>query len=164
MTTAHTDFAANLDAATTQNEAYGALYQLSTALVPVRLWTVMSVDHQAGLARRAYTNMPEAYPASGTKPMVHNAWSALVRDQHKCFIANTLSEIAEVFPDHEMIGSLGCGSVLNLPIVDAGQLIGTVNLLDVEGHFTAARVAECQDVLTAPAREAMMRARTLPDA
>lgn len=164
MTNAHSDFAANLAAATTQNGAYDALYHLSDALVPVRLWTVMSVDHEAGLARRAYTNMPEAYPASGTKPMVHNAWSAIVRDQHKCFVANTLAEISDVFPDHELIGSLGCGSVLNLPIVEEGQLIGTVNLLDLEDHFTAARVAQCQDVLTAPARAAMLRARTLPDA
>lgn len=164
MTTTHSEFNANLAAATTQHAAFDALYQLSTALVPVRLWTVMSVDHEAGLARRAYTNMPDAYPASGTKPMVQNAWSDIVRGQHKCFVANTLADIAEVFPDYELIGSLGCGSVLNLPIVDQGQLIGTVNLLDAEHHFTPQRMDACQDALTGPARDAMVRAFGLPDA
>jgi GAF domain-containing protein len=164
MTTAQTKFTANLVAATTQHAAYDALYQLSNALVPVRLWTVMSVDHDADLARRAFSNMSEAYPASGTKPMVHNAWSDIVRGQHKCFVANTLAEIADVFPDHPLIGSLGCGSVLNLPIVHGGQLIGTVNLLDAEHHFTPERVQTCENVLTDPAREAMLRALGLPDA
>lgn len=157
-------FRADLDAAATQHAVFDALYQLSNALVPVRLWTVMSLDPEAGLARRAYSNMPDAYPASGTKPMVDNAWSAIVRGQHKCFVANTLTDIAGVFPDHELIGSLGCGSVLNLPIVHDDQLIGTVNLLDAEHHFTPERLQMCQDVLTDPARAAMLRASALPDA
>ena len=163
MTNPLTEFGAALAGATTQHAAYDALYQLSNALVPVRLWTVMSVDHEASLARRAYTNMPMAYPASGTKPMVENAWSKIVRERHECFVANTLDEIAQVFPDYELIGSLGCGSVLNLPIVDQGQLIGTVNLLDAEQFFTVDRVAACQSSLTVPAREAMLKARELPD-
>lgn len=161
---AHSRFRADLAAATTQHAAYDALYRLSDALIPVRLWTVMSVDHDAGLARRAYTNMPEAYPASGTKPMVQNTWSDIVRGQHKCFVANTLAEIAEVFPDHALIGSLGCGSVLNLPIIHDGQLIGTVNLLDAEHHFVPERVQTCQAVLTEPARAAMLKAQGHPDA
>lgn len=163
MTPEHSDFAANLAAAATQAAAYEALYILSNDLFPVRLWTVMSLDPEAGLARRAYTNMPEAYPASGTKPMVQNAWSKIVQGQQKCFVANTLDDIAKVFPDHDLIGSLGCGSVLNLPVVDQGELIGTVNLLDAEHHFTPERVTTCQNLLTAPARETMLRARRLPN-
>lgn len=161
---AHARFATDLAAATTPHAAFDALYNFSDALVPVRLWTVMSLDPEAGLARRAYSNMPDAYPTSGTKPMVENAWSKIVRGQHKCFVANTLAEIAKVFPDHELIGSLGCGSVLNLPIVHDGVLIGTVNLLDAEHHFTPERVQTCQLGLTKPARDAMLRAIDLRDA
>lgn len=161
MTPAHTKFTTDLAAAPTQHSAHDALYRLSDGLVPVRLWTVMSLDPEAGLASRAYSNMPEAYPASGTKPMPENAWSDIVRGQHKCFIANTLAEISVVFPDHALIGSLECGSVLNIPIVHKGQLIGTVNLLDAEHHFTPERVQTCQDLLTEPARKAMLRAREL---
>ena len=160
---AHSRFTTDLAAATSQQAAYDALFQLSDALVPVRLWTVMSVDYEAGLARRAYTNMPEAYPASGTKPMVENSWSKIVQYQQKYFVANTLAEIAKVFPDHAQIGALGCGSVLNLPIVHNGQVVGTVNLLDAEQHFTPERVQACQAALTEPAREAMLKAHDLPE-
>jgi hypothetical protein len=160
---AHTRFTTDLSDAKTQHAAYEALFQLSDAIVPVRLWTVMSLDPKSNLARRVYTNMPEAYPASGTKPMTENAWSEIVRNQHKCFTANTLAEIAEVFPDHALIGSLGCGSVLNLPITHDRQLVGTVNLLDVEHHFTPERIQICQTELAEPARTTMLKARDLPE-
>lgn len=161
---AHARFATGLAAAATPHAAFDALYHFSDALVPVRLWTVMSLDAEAGLARRAYSNMPDVYPTSGTKPMVENAWSKIVQGQHTCFVANTLAEIADVFPDSELIGSLGCGSVMNLPIVYDGVLIGTVNLLDAEHQFTPERVEACQVGLTNPARDAMLRAIDLQDA
>ncbi|MBL4627490.1 MAG: GAF domain-containing protein [Roseicyclus sp.] len=154
-------FKAELAAATSEEAAYAALFRLSDHLVPVRLWTVMSVDMNAGLARRAFSNMPEAYPTSGTKPVVHNDWFEVVQVQRRSFVANTLAEIAAVFPDHQLIAELGCGSVLNLPVIHAGALVATVNMLDVEGHFTPARVRECHDVLKAPAMRAMLTAQEL---
>ncbi len=154
-------FAADLASARTQEAAFTALYRLSDALVPVRLWTVMTVDLQAGLARRAFSNRPDAYPASGTKPIIPNAWFEIVHGQHRCFVANTLADIAEVFPDHELIGALGCASVMNLPVILGGELLATVNLLDGEGHFTPARVQAVTDALAEPALAAMLAARAL---
>ncbi|WP_338014540.1 GAF domain-containing protein [Rhodophyticola sp. CCM32] len=117
---AQRNFVADLAQARSEDAIFGALYRLSTALVPVRLWTVMTVDMEAGLARRAYSNMPEAYPTSGTKPVMQNDWFQIVHDRHEVFVANTLDEIADVFPDFELIGSLGCASVVNLPVVSGG--------------------------------------------
>jgi hypothetical protein len=159
--TAQATFDTELAAATTEAQVFDALYTLSNTLIPVRLWTVMTVDMEAGVARRAYTNMPEAYPASGTKPITRNAWFDVVHGRHECFVANTLDDIAKVFPDYELIGSLGCGSVLNLPVVDDGTLLATVNLLDAEEHFTDARLAEYRAVLAEPALRAVRKARAL---
>lgn len=160
-TAAQARFTDDLAHARTQEAIFDALFRLSDALVPVRLWTVMTVDLDAGLARRAYSNMPDAYPASGTKPIVHNAWFDIVHGQHRYFVVNTLAEIAEVFPDFELIGTLGCGSVLNLPVIHDGDLLATVNLLDAEGHFTPARVGRCREVLAGPAVAAMLAVRGL---
>ncbi|WP_171557199.1 MULTISPECIES: GAF domain-containing protein [unclassified Roseobacter] len=154
-------FVADMAAARTEDQVFEALYRLSTARVPVRLWTVMTVDMEAGLARRAYSNMPEAYPTSGTKPIERNDWFEIVHDRHESFIANTLDDIAKVFPDYELIGALGCASVLNLPVVSGGELRATVNLLDDEGYFTPERVGEITDALTLPAFAAVLAARAL---
>ena len=56
-----------------------------------------------------------------------------------------------MFPDADTIAALGCGSVLNLPVMQAGQVIGTLNLLEAPGHFTPPVVARAQGLLTLPA-------------
>ncbi|MBY4893616.1 GAF domain-containing protein [Rhodobacteraceae bacterium N5(2021)] len=157
----HKQFADILAAATTEAEVFNALHRLSDTLMPVRLWTVMTVDLDAGIARRAYSNMPKAYPPSGTKPITPNAWFDIIHGRRETFVANTLAEIAEVFPDYELIGSLGCGSVMNLPVFDGDSLLGTVNLLDAKGHFTAERVRAVQTTLADPSLAAMRAARAL---
>lgn len=158
---AHARFTVDLAKAETVEAVFAALYRLSDALVPVLLWTVMTLDLKAGLARRAYSNQPEAYPTSGTKPIIENNWFKVVHGERTIFVANTLAEIAKVFPDHECIGQLGCASVMNLPVFQDGELLATVNLLDVGGYFTPQRVEAITDVLAEPALAAMQAARAL---
>lgn len=50
----------------------------------------------------------------------------------------TRARTAYVFPDHEKIGSLGLGSVINLPVFVSDRLLGTVNLLHEGGHCQTA--------------------------
>ncbi|EYD76013.1 hypothetical protein Rumeso_02442 [Rubellimicrobium mesophilum DSM 19309] len=154
-------FDAELAAAATPQETYAALHRLADALVGAKLFTVMTVDMAAGLARRAYTSDPESYPATGTKPIEMNAWFEVVHGRHEMFVANTLADIAKVFGDHELIGSLGCGSVVNLPVLRAGQLVATVNLLDAEQHYTPERVERVASELTLPAMATLLTADRL---
>ena len=109
-------------------------------------------------AGTAYTSDPRNYPATGTKPIEMNSWFEVVHGRHEVFVANTLADIGKVFGDHELIGSLGCGSVVNLPVLRAGTLVATVNLLDAEGHYTPERVERVIADLTLPAMAAVMTA------
>jgi hypothetical protein len=154
-------FEAALARAETPDAAYAALEQLARDTVGVRLFTVMTLDMEAMLARRAYTSHPAEYPTSGTKPIERNPWFAQVADKREPFVANTLADIAQVFPDHALIGSLGCGAVINLPVVEKGRVAGTVNLLDAEGRYTADVAARAGATLSGPAVAAVARAREL---
>ena len=87
-------------------------------------------------------------------------WFDIVHGERRPFVANTIEEIAEVFPDHETIRSLGCGSVINLPVVIADQLAGTLNLLDEEHYYTAER-DEAAKALSLPAKAAFLAALRL---
>jgi hypothetical protein len=136
--------------------AFDALHALTRATVDVRLFTIMTVDVDRMLARRAYTSDPANYPCSGTKPVQMNGWFDVVHTRREMFVANTLAEIAQVFPDHELIGSLGCGSVVNLPIVLGGQLAATMNILHREHHYTPARTALIAANLSLPAKAALL--------
>lgn len=126
--------------------------KLSASVAGHRLFTVMTVDMGAGLAQRAYTSHPREYPVSGTKPIQRNPWFDTVHGERRSFVANTIDDIAKVFPDHALIASLGCGSVLNLPVVLKGELAGTVNLLHQPNWYTPERVARAESELAIPAR------------
>ena len=56
-------------------------------------------------------------------------------------VANDIAGIAAVFPDHALIKSLGCESVINVPIVIGGEVLGTINCLHVAGFYTEEKVA-----------------------
>lgn len=158
---AQASFHSALSRAATQDEAYGALHRLAEASVGVKLFTVMTLDMQAGLARRAYSSDPKHYAATGTKPIERNAWLDIVHGQQRCFVANTIEAIAEVFPDHRVIASLGCASVVNLPVAMAGEVVATVNLLHEAGYYTETRVATATAVLGLPSLAALAVCRSL---
>ena len=152
MSSSETKFVDAVSQARESGSSWRALEDLARAAVGHRLFTVMSVDMTAGLARRTYSNHPAEYPVSGTKPIHRDAWFDIVHGQRRSFVANTIEDIAEVFPDHALIASLGCGSVLNLPVVLEGDLVATLNLLDIAGHYTPERVASAEAELAIPAR------------
>ncbi len=111
------------------------------AALGTRLFTVTVQDEAAGLARRSYTSHPVEYPVSGTKPLTKDGWYDFCIGGRQTFVANTVPEFAKYFFDHALITSLGLGSCINVPIFADGPVLGTVNLLAEEGHFTPERLA-----------------------
>lgn len=127
---------------------YRALESIVDRTVGVMLFTMMEIDHHRGVAWRNYSNMPDAYPVSGEKPLQQNEWSNIVEAQQQTFVANTIEEIAAVFPDYELIQQLGCESCINVPIAIGGKVIGTLNCLNVAGHYTPERVEAAESLKT----------------
>ncbi|MEX2365996.1 MAG: GAF domain-containing protein [Pseudohongiellaceae bacterium] len=128
---------------------YEALHKKAEQAAGAKLFTIMVLDNEAGLARRAYTSHPTDYPATGSKPMRQDRWSEQVIDNQKPFIANSTEGFSDVFSDHPLINALGCESVLNVPVIDRNKVVGTVNFLDAKDHFTADRVAALQNLVAA---------------
>ncbi|MDN2565415.1 GAF domain-containing protein [Aquibium sp. A9E412] len=120
--------------------ACDALCRLTEATLGVKLFTLMSFDFASGVAERFYSNMPDAYPVSGTKPVNTTDWARQVLEEKRCFVANDIDGIAAVFDDHPLIRSLGCEAVVNIPIVLDGHVAGTVNCLHEAGFYTDDRL------------------------
>jgi hypothetical protein len=133
-------FLAALAASGQPEPVFLALQTMIRDEVGARLFTLMTFDARTGLSRRVHSSHPREYPVAGSKPLSVGLWSRTVIDERRTFVANTIEAIAEVFPDYELIRSLGCGSVVNLPAVFSAGVIGTANLLDARGHYTPDRV------------------------
>jgi hypothetical protein len=134
-----------------------ALQTLAQRIVGARLFTVMAIDLDANVASRLYTNMPDVYPVSGTKPISVTPWFEQVVLDKKMFVMNTIAEISQHFFDHELIASLGCGSCVNLPVIVKGRALGTMNMLNSEGYFTPEKL-ELVEHLQVPAIAAFLAA------
>lgn len=111
------------------------------------LFTVTAHDFDSMLFRRLYSSHPAEYPATGTKPMARDAWFDLCITRGETFVANTPDAFAALFFDHALITSMGLGSAVNIPVTEACVVVGTVNLLAEQGHFTADRLARYQDAV-----------------
>ncbi len=111
--------------------------------------TCTTFDMASALAWRVFTNQPESYPLTEPKQITPNSWTRRVLEERRTFVANSLNEIRTVFPDHEVIRSLGCGSVVNIPVSLCGAFLGTVNLLHEPGYFTAERLKRAAGLLPA---------------
>ena len=132
---------------------FAALDRLCRDVIGHRLFSCSRFDIDAsgrGCAARIYTSDAGNYPVSGVKEIVPNRWTGIVIDRHETFVANAPEGFADVFPDHAFIVSLGLGSVVNLPVVLRGELLGTVNLLHEAGYYTSDRLTRLAQI-TPPA-------------
>ncbi len=129
---------------------FPALEELCRASIGHKLFScsIFRMDRaESGVAARIYTNDPKNYPLSGLKEIIPNRWTDRVISQRKIFVANSVDGFSDVFPDHDLIASLGLGSVVNLPLFLRGSFIGTVNMLDSAGYYSAARLAHIDRLL-----------------
>lgn len=145
-----------LSAATQPQHGFVALAALIAATVGSKLTTVTMVDMPAMLVHRAFTTDEAAYPVSGTKPIVKDAYYDQVHIRHGLFVVHTMAEMMPLFPDHAQIKALGCESAVNLPVCLENTLVATVNILHEENHYTPERIALIEVEISIAAKAALL--------
>lgn len=123
---------------------FAALDRALHAAIGHRLFTILAYDGATGEAARLYSNLPDSYPAGGRKRLPAGPWTEAVLDRGEAYIGRTLDDLRTVFPDHALIASLGCASVLNMPIRWRGCTLGSLNLLHEAGWYDDDDVATCR--------------------
>jgi transcriptional regulator with GAF, ATPase, and Fis domain len=108
---------------------YAALDTALHAVLGHKLFTILRYHADTGESERVWTNRPAAYPVAGRKALNATFWSRQVLEERRPYLGRTAADIRSVFFDHELIASLGCASVLNLPVVWNDRVLGTINLL-----------------------------------
>ncbi|NKB57908.1 MAG: GAF domain-containing protein [Alphaproteobacteria bacterium] len=120
------------------SSADGFLAALDPALDAVfghTLFTALLYDAESGYTERYYTSNPDAYPVGGRKPPNLTAWTQNLLVERRPYIGRNADDIREIFFDHELILSLGCESILNIPVVHKGETLGTLNILNEAGWY-----------------------------
>jgi GAF domain-containing protein len=108
----------------------------------VILFTALQWIPETCSLKRVFTSHPESYPLGAEKTVEISAgWLNAVITQKEPFLAADLSSLKEVFTDSYLIQSLGCGAVINIPVLDREEIVGVLALLDAEGQYTPPSVA-----------------------
>lgn len=103
--------------------------RLGRSLVGHGLLTAMVFDRDAMTVERVFSSRPAEYPVGGRKPKRDTAWGRQVLLEGRRFEGEGESAIREHFADHEVILGLGLRSIVNLPILQGGRCLGTLNIL-----------------------------------
>jgi hypothetical protein len=122
--------AAHRDAAQPR-ATFQAVDEALAACIGHRLFTILINHPSLREAERYYSNMPDAYPVGGRKPMVETPLLRQLMVDGVPYIGHSRDDIARNFPDHE----LGCESVLNVPVFWNGQAVASMNLLHESGWY-----------------------------
>lgn len=88
-----------------------------------------------GLGERLYSNQPEAYPMPYVKGFPGNGWVEQVLQRAQPLLVRNMDEFMKVFVGRDVMESLGCGCLLNMPVIWDGKVRGTVNIGDREGRY-----------------------------
>ena len=100
-----------------------------------KLLTMMRHVAATAEVERIYSSNPRAYPVGGRKQKQGTPWGEKVLDRGEVFIAKDREDLRAAFADHELILSLGIGSIMNVPVMLHGRCRGIVNLSHDAGHY-----------------------------
>ena len=135
--------AAAHDRADQPGALFAVLDQALGSAIGHKLFTILTYDGATFEAARVYSNLPGPYPTGGRKRLARGPWTEAVLDAGQAYIGRTQDDLRTVFPDHELIASLGCASVLNMPVRWRGRTLGSLNLLHEAGWYDEADAAAC---------------------
>lgn len=116
-------------------ETHGAVQAETGA----RLFTVLAFTEGGRTMHRIYSSHPQEYPVGGRKNVTRDVaadWIARCVNEQAPYFGRTRDDVRRIFADSALIESLGCGSIINAPVVRDGLTIGALNILDAEGAYT----------------------------
>jgi len=116
------------------------------AAVPVGLFTVLAWIPGPQVLRRVHTSHPREYPVGAEKAVgsgtggVAAGWARRCVEDRLSYLGPDMAAVRAVFADHRLIASLGCGAVVNVPVLevwaDGGErVLGVLNVLGPEGSY-----------------------------
>lgn len=93
------------------------------------LFTVLEVDRKSGLVRRSYSSDERNYPSGGVKALMQSEWAEHVIFKQRVFSARNEASFRWAFSDYALLESLDLRFALNVPVVEQGETVRTLNFL-----------------------------------
>jgi GAF domain-containing protein len=123
------------------------LAELFTGIAGVRTMTILATAPDRSIVHRIATSDPEHFPIGGSDPIDSGAWSRRIFGDKRPIVANNPAEMQAYIPETADLVALGYGATLCVPVIIAGEVRGTINLLGDAEIFTADTLAAVDTLL-----------------
>jgi hypothetical protein len=133
----------------TQLATLTEVHEAVRAELGVKLFTILAFTDGGQTLHRIYSSHPQQYPVGGRKDVVADVaadWVTRCRDERAPYFGASREDVRRIFTDSALIESLGCGSIINVPIVRDGVCIGALNILDAEGTYGGADIEKAMAI------------------
>jgi GAF domain-containing protein len=141
---------------------FGLLAERLVESVGYRLLTLLTTDEGGTRLFRPYSSKPDQFPFGVADPVEDTRWFRHLFVEQKIVVANDVASIRDWLPRFTDAEKLGYGSLLNLPIVVAGKVVGLINIMDRSNHFDERRVDAIRREAPLAALVLLARAASVP--
>lgn len=121
--------------------AFDAIGSATAALLGPGLLTINAWRRDSAEVERLWSSDPAAYPVGGRKHKPDSPWSRQLLGQGEVFVGEGDHALAAVFDDIAVIRALGLSAVVNVPVCERGQCVGTFNFLAARAAWAPGEVA-----------------------
>ncbi|MGO4329934.1 GAF domain-containing protein [Cupriavidus sp. 2TAF22] len=121
--------------------AFDALGSATAALLGPGLLTINAWRRASAEIERLWSSDTGAYPVGGRKYKADTPWTIRVLHQGQVFVGEGDTALAAVFDDIAVIRGLGLSAVVNVPVCEHGQCVGTFNFLAARNAWTGSEIA-----------------------
>jgi hypothetical protein len=106
------------------------------------LFTILAPNPSGDRLDRLFSTNEDQYPLGPADQVNDDLWFRRLFQIRLPIVANTMDEIGNWLPDYAIFIEQNYFSLLNLPVVFAGQTIGLINMMAGPHHFDAAALSE----------------------
>lgn len=130
--------------------------------VGYQLLTLLATDNDGSRLIRPYSSRPDQFPCGAADVVEDSRWFRRLFVEQEPVIANDAASIRAWLPGFVNAEALGYDSLLNLPIVVTGKVIGLINIMGAKDHFDDRRVEAVRDETPLAALALLAFAENLP--
>jgi hypothetical protein len=126
--------------ATDPQQVYKQVENIAAETCGWILLTTLKYVESENSVERLHSSDPVSHAIGGRKPLDKLGESHGNNSSDGLFHAATKADVRRAFYDHELILSLGIGSILNAPITHVGNRLGTLNFCGTENMYGPAEI------------------------
>lgn len=114
---------------------FACIDTMAASTIGCKMITIMRYDPDQSTLQRLYSNRPEDYPVGGSKIKEPTPWKQQLLDEGRVVLSNEVASLEANFEDSAALRALGVEAILNVPILNQGRCVGTLNFGHSSGWF-----------------------------